>query len=335
MNKKIIITAVLFFSLNIIYSESKFKLNLEQSFGFKNGHLGEYALVKEPNYSDDKLSYLNWEVKNQFYTNIALNGSYKDLLFSSDFSVSLPGYCGKMEDSDWWNNLYDNHPAADPTKDYKTHFSVHDNYLDYDFSFSEELSYKFNISQRFILAPKLSFEYSNIKFSGKDGEGWHGKVKSENGSSYRTEYTSDEIDHLYWSGTVIEYNRIQYSLWTGVNLNFYASNFCFNLGFDISPYTYTYNEDNHHGPTANTGRDYVDICQDFFSACKINMGFSYAINKLEILFNYNYYYLNRIRGKNYIKDASATKYSESTNTEGGADAEFNSLSVGLKYHFIK
>ena len=89
MNKKIIITAVLFFSLNIIYSESKFKLNLEQSFGFKNGHLGEYVLIKKPNYSDDKLSYLNWEVKNQFYTNIALNGSYKDLLFSSDFSVSF------------------------------------------------------------------------------------------------------------------------------------------------------------------------------------------------------------------------------------------------------
>lgn len=331
MNKKIIITAVLFFSLNIIYSESKFKLNLEQSFGFKNGHLGEYVLIKKPNYSDDKLSYLNWEVKNQFYTNIALNGSYKDLLFSSDFSVSLPGYCGKMEDSDWFNNFYDNHPAADPTKDYKTNFSVHDNYLDYDFSFSEELSYKFNVSQWFILAPKLSFEYSNIKFSGKDGEYWYGKEKSENGSSYYTEYNSNEIVHDYCSGKGIEYNRIQYALWTGVNLNFYASNFCFNLGFDISPYTYTYNEDNH----LLTYTDFVDICQDFFSACKINMGFSYAINKLEILFNYNYYYLNRIRGKSYGKAASATKYSEYTATEGGADAEFNSFSVGLKYHFIK
>lgn len=331
MNKKIIITAVLFLSLNIIYSESKFKLNLEQSFGFKNGHLGEYALIKKPNYSDDKLSYLNWEVKNQFYTSIALNGSYKDLLFSSDFSVSLPGYCGKMEDSDWFNNFYDNHPAADPTKDYKTHFSVHDNYLDYDFSFSEELSYKFNISQWFILAPKLSFEYSNIKFSGKDGEYWYGKEKSENGSSYYTEYNSNEIVHDYCSGKVIEYNRIQYALWTGVNLNFYASNFCFNLGFDISPYTYTYNEDNH----LLTYTDFVDICQDFFSACKINLGFSYTINKLEILFNYNYYYLNRIRGKSYGKAASATKYSEYTATEGGADAEFNSLSIGLKYHFIK
>ena len=192
MKKLLLSLALAFFSFPIFSVSLKdFSLSVEPLFGMKWGQIDEYVLAKESNFSDDKLSELNWEIKPELYVGLKIMGGWKGFFQESYFSAGIPMKSGQMFDSDWLNAMpYSLSPSDGVTyanavsHDYKTCYSEHDNYLEYDFSFGFKGGYEFKIFDIFKIKPSIAFEYQNIRFSGKDGEGWYGYGSRKKSGDY-------------------------------------------------------------------------------------------------------------------------------------------------------
>ena len=187
--------------------KTDFSLSVEPLIGIKNGQVNEYVFLKESNYDCDKLSELNWEIKNEFYSGLKLNGGYKNVFLEAGFTAGFPMECGTMKDSDWLNNN-----SASVTKtsghDYKTHYSESDNYIDYDISASLKTGYSFKLPELKKISTKISpffeFEYQLFKFTAKNGTAWYG---NETDGYYAAWNDEENRSIKYFSGDVISYKR--------------------------------------------------------------------------------------------------------------------------------
>ena len=146
-----------------------FSLEAEPWFGLKSGQLDELVFLKSSDYSDDKLSELNWEINHEYYAGIKLNGGFRNFFSETSFFAGIPSKVGGMKDSDWLNVKI----TGAEDYQYKTNYSESDNYLRYDFSYDLKLGYIFNLpelkSLEISIKPFLGFQYKDIKFDGKNG----------------------------------------------------------------------------------------------------------------------------------------------------------------------
>lgn len=86
-----------------IFSETKENnLHLEVSgfFGIKNGEQNEFVYTKVNN-AYEKLSQLDWTMKDLFYSGAKINFLYKNFSFSAAGAGFFPKESGIMTDSDW------------------------------------------------------------------------------------------------------------------------------------------------------------------------------------------------------------------------------------------
>ena len=317
-----------------------FSLSVEPLFGLKCGQIDEYVFLKESNFSNDKLSELNWEIKPELYYGIKIQGAWRRFFEESYFSTGIPMETGLMMDSDWQNNQ----PTAVALenaqgRNYKTAYSEHDNHLDYDINFGFKGGYKFKIFDWFTAKPAIAFEYQNIKFTGKNGKGWYGYGSDENQSfraknGYYAAYNDSENQTVIkFSGRIITYNRIADYLWLGSDFSFiipceFLKNFTFDTGFFFAPYVYAVSYDSHLGREY----DFADKTTGFFAAFKWNLGTEYKINERHsILLSANYFYMRVLRGDDYQKKSSETTYNKSNDCDGGAGAKYFDMTLSYRF----
>lgn len=313
--------------------KTDFSLSVEPLIGVKNGQVNEYVFLKESNYDCDKLSELNWEIKNEFYSGLKLNGSYKNVFLEAGFTAGFPLECGTMKDSDWLNN---NSSEVTETSghDYKTNYSESDNYIDYDISASLKTGYSFKLPELKKISTKISpffeFEYQLFKFTAKNGTAWYG---SETDGYYTAWNDEKNRKILYFSGDVISYKRQNFIFWLGGSIAFnLPKDFSVGAGFKFSPFVYSESIDCHH----LRGLYFLDIVSDFCSLFNYNFNTEYKIDsKKSICLNADYLYMKTLRGKSYSSDSQKwSKDNELKDSEGGADQHCFNISLSFKYKFF-
>ena len=342
MKKHIFSLIFAFFSLSAFaVNLEDFSFSVEPLFGMKWGQIDEYVFLKESNFSDDKLSELNWEIKPEWYCGLRIGGEWKKFFAETSVSFGIPKNTGLMMDSDWLNN----DPAsvspkiASKASNWKTNYSESDNYLNYDINFSLKGGYNFQVLDWLKILPALSFDYENIKFTAKNGTKWYGS-SSANGYYLSSSSASAESFSIYnkygYNGTDIEYNRIIYNFWLGSDFSIkLPKNFEFKTGFFFSPYIYAVSYDSHvlkAKVNPNNPSDYADLTIGFFGAFKWNWGISYKITERHFVsLNASYFYMRVLRGDDYQKSSNENSYKKASDADGGAGAKY--FDITLSYRF--
>lgn len=311
---------------------SDFYLEVEPLFGLKNGLVDEYVFLKNPIYSDDKLSELNWDVKNEFVVGANFKAVYKLFYLQTSLIAGIPAKSGLMKDSDWMNND-PNEVSATSGYDYKTNYSESDNNIDYDFSsginFGAIFSFFNERAVHLNLTPFFGFEYQIFNFTAKDGTGWYGHkidgyYRAWNDSSNRTIYN--------FSGDVISYKRQNFILWLGGNLEFELPyNFVLGAGIKVSPWIYSESVDNHWKSSV----DFLDAVSGFFSIMDISFSAEYKFTpKTSICLNADWLCSRLLRGDNYNKSHSADIWGKSPYADGGAAQKYLNFYISFRYRFL-
>lgn len=316
--------------------KTDFSLSVEPLIGIKNDQVNEYVFLKEPIYDCDKLSELNWEIKNEFYSGLKLNGGYKNVFLEAGFTAGFPIKCGTMEDSDWLNNNISASVTETSGHNYKTNYSESDNYIDYDISASLKTGYSFKLPELKKISTRISpffeFEYQLFKFTAKNGTGWYGnEIKTE---GYYAAWNDEENRSIkYFSDDVISYKRQNFIFWLGGSIAFnLPKDFSVGAGFKFSPFVYSESIDCHH----LRGLYFLDIVSDFCSLFNYNFNTEYKIDsKKSICLNADYLYMKTLRGKSYSSDSQKwSKDNELKDSEGGADQHCFNISLSFKYNFF-
>ena len=323
--RKIFISLIFaFFSLSIFaLNVEDFSLSVEPMMGIRNGQIDEYVFLKNSKYSDDKLSELNWEIKNEIIMGAKLHSSWRHFFSELSFSFGIPRNSGEMRDSDWLNIQYTNQSSYL----YKTNYSESDNHLDNDFSFGIKGGYDFLIKERFHIKPAIAFDYSNIKFTAKGGTCWYGKSKTGGGYYAYNDQKNQTASTL--SGSVIDYKRVSDYLWLGSDFSVtLPKNFIINAGFFFSPYAYVVSYDTH----LVRGDEFADLTIGYFSAFKGNLGTTYEITKRHsVSLTAAFFYLKTIRGDSYSKKSGENFFKNLDSTKGGAGAKYFDITVSYKF----
>ena len=339
MKKIIFSLAFAFFSLSAFaLNWEDFSLSVEPLFGLKAGQVDEFVFLKDSQASSDTLSELNWEIKPEFYYGFKLNGGWKQFFANTRLSFGIPKNTGLMIDSDWHNTSPSEVSAEKAAgHDYKTAYSEHDNHLDYDLNFGFKLGYDFSVKEKYKILPAFAFDYSNIKFTAKNGYGKYGygtdkTFKTKNGYYAQYQDTENQYRVSYNGMRIATYNRITYFFWLGSDFSAdLPKNFEVNTGFFFTPYIYAVSYDRH----LTRSIDFADLTIGFFGAFKWNLGATYNITpKHSVSLNAEYLYMRVLRGKDYFKQASSNTYKESSEADGGAGAKYFNLTLSYKFKIL-
>lgn len=313
--------------------EPDFFLDVEPLFGLKNGLVDEYVFLKNSAYSSDKLSELNWDIKNEFFAGANFKAVYKCLFLKTGFKAGLSAISSKsglMKDSDW-RNL----EAEDAGNyQYKTNYSESDNHIDYDFSTFIEAGGRFKFFReknvRVNLCPFLGFEYQIFKFTATDGTAWYGNILSEGYQAEWNDISNRKVETF--SGDVISYKRQNFILWLGGNLEFELPyNFVLGAGIKVSPWIYSESVDNHW----LRSMDFLDAVSGFFSIMDISFSAEYKFTpKTSICLNADWLCSRLLRGDNYNKSHSADIWGKSPDADGGAAQKYLNFYISFRYRFL-
>lgn len=181
LKKKIIILLFLMSTFAIAGQKQEFSF----SVGVVNGKAGEY--VYNPD-TGQKISYLDWEIKNIPVFIGEYKYSYNNfeagIKFKKNFSEISSG---RMKDYDWYSQEDDKATEKDYGK--PSAFSDNKNYVENLFSFDINTRYWFNHNKYFKTGPVLGVRYDYFKFKDKGG--------------YQYEYGLDgECDVHYLGGDI-------------------------------------------------------------------------------------------------------------------------------------
>ena len=294
------------------------QVDIAPSFGLKSGQLGEYVFLSDCSYSDDTLSYLQWNYKNP-YIALKTDFAYKRLSLENSVYYGWGIFRGEMTDSDWQNVMYSNLSASQ----YKTNYSESDNFTKRDVGVSTKLSFAFLPLEFLKIKPFAAVDFSYMRFTARGGDYSYGK---QYGNFF---YAYDDDEHNYtgaFSGDVLYYRR--WSLWTWLGAGIEAAGERLRSGFDLalSPYYFAADVDTH----CLTGMRYVDMAEEAFAAWKIAYFIEAAVTKRSAIgFQISYLDTDVLRGKTYHKSISGGKYEQDSTSECGIDER--SLNLSLYY----
>lgn len=332
MKKLILSLAIAFFSFSAFaVNLEDFSLSVEPLFGLRRGQIDEYVFLKKSNFSNDKLSELNWEIRPEWYYGFNIHGGLKQFFVETGLKFGVSGETGQMMDSDWLNAQTTSKKAAG--HDYKTCYSEHDNHLDYDINFKIKSGFEFKIFEIFGIKPSFSYDYQNIKFTGKNGKGFYGYGKDQNFYNENKYYAAyDDTANQYvkeFSGRVITYQRELSLLWLGSDFSVdLPLHFSLTAGFFFAPYVYAVSYDCH----LTKNEDYADLTKGSFSAFKWNLGAEYKLNdRHSFSIIASWFRMNELRGENYEKESSKSSFKKSSAVDGGAGARYFDLCFSYRF----
>lgn len=324
---KRLITFLFFIVQFSILIAHDFHFSLEPKIGIKCGQISEFVFLKNSFYDDDKLSELNWEIKNEFFIGIESEIEYKGFFCKTQLSFGIPAKTGLMIDSDWLNVQIPNLENYQ----YKTNYSESNNFLEKDILIGIQIGKKIKAYENKFLSfyanPFIGFDYSSIKFTAKDGTAWYGKNLPP--VSRWNDVKNSSISKL--SGDVVSYERSTYIFWIGQDFYFDFSKFLCNLGFQIAPFIYSESIDTHF----KRNKNFADKTAGFLSAYKLTFNAGYKINSQNfIMLNSDLFFTEKLRGDSYSKSTSKTKYSKIQDSDGGASENYFNISISWRYIFL-
>ncbi len=332
MKKYLISLVFAFFSLGTFaFNKEDFSFSLEPLMGLKNTRLDEYVFYKDSIYPTDKLSELNWEIKNEFFMGTNITGNWKNFFIQTGFTFAIPKNGGNMKDSDWrniylpnqWWNLY------------KTNYSEHDLKLNHDFSFNFKTYYEFQLKEKFSIKPAFLFDYKDTKATAKGGTCWYGNgiYDEENKPIFWYPYNDPSNSEIFnMSGDNVSYRRASYILWLGSDFSFSPSEQVeIGAGFFFSPYTYALSYDTHF----QRNLKFADLTIGYFAAFKSNLNIAYKITKKHaVSLSADFFRMKTIRGKSYTKPAENSHYSTDNSSESGAGERSFALTLAYKVKLL-
>ena len=303
-----------------------FTFSLSPSFGIKSGEMGEYVFLKDCSYSDDKLSYLQWNFKNPY---IALESDmgYKAFSIENKVSYGFGAFTDSMTDSDWQNVCF----SALENCQYKTNYSESDNFTKRDVSVSTKASLSFFPLDWLCLKPLFALDFEYMRFAAKGGKYYYGK---QYGYFYYKYNDSKNNSTGSFSGDVLWYRR--WSLFTWLGFGAKARLFdkiSLEADFFISPYSFALDIDTH----CLTSTRYIDIIETSFNSYKISLSLITPLaEKSEIGLNFSFLSSALSRGKTYSKDLNShfSKYLQDTSSECGMDEKTFNISLFYKFYLF-
>jgi outer membrane protease len=296
----------------------KYSFSIGPQFGFASGLALE--VVYPENTKADLLSELRWDMKPIYYMGIRFEADRiepveKPAFFSSlSFKAGFPGDSGLMEDRDWLSK----------ENDALTHFSSHANrtaefyWLDITAGVSMPVKKYFNL--------KLFLNGSWMRFSyvARDG---YAKYAKEAGNPQTYYPIENDPYRFLFSGLVIRYT--QNWLLTAAGFAISAklpSLFTFELSFQISPFTFCFDKDEHILRNY-TYIDYTGWGLFLEPAAKI----LFTARRLEFSFEYALRHIGNTRGETLISDSGGDFYS--LNSKAGTGLSVIESRTVVKFRF--
>lgn len=236
--KKLISTILFTLLLPLFcFAQNAFHFSLAPRVSFTYGELNEILY----GYNGEIVSQLDWNQKPLLNLGLEASASYKRLIVSALFDYSIPLGTSYMYDSDWDNTTkysYTTHPLISLK------------------NLNAELTFRYILqpASEIFFTPELQLKYMYSSFESDKGSG----------TRYDRQIKVYEVD----------YNRHSFFIFAGFSfgLNIF-SRFLFNIGLFISPWTYHYCTDYHHG--VKNPFSTVEIQHNIFS--KIKIGFDTAL----------------------------------------------------------
>lgn len=338
MKKLPLILTLQFFSFLAAAQIKKtdFSFSVEPLFGLKNGVVDEYVYKLDCSYPDNKWSELNWDIKDELYGGIKLNGSFKNIFLETSFTAAIPKSSGITKDSDWRNIEKSNAENYQ----YKTHYSESDNYIDYDIGAKVKAGYEFKLLQdkkvKLSLKPFAEFQYENFQFTTKDGTAWYGSETNDywyswDDVSHRTvKKLSDESNY---NGKSISYQRQNLIIWLGSDFKVeLPKNFTVLAGFKVSPYLYSESIDSHYLRSLY----FLDVTPGYFSVFDANLGVEYTLTKKQsFILGAEGFYTKTLEGDDYINNIKKWYINKkSKDADGGSAQRYINITFAYKYRFL-
>lgn len=297
------------FVLNIVipvFSFSNFWWNISLNFEGKIGTTDE--LVYENN---KKISLLEWETPFlpaiSFRNQLGLSNFVFDIFYSSAIPVKI----GTMCDYDYILGTSNN----------ISNFSKHELFVDKDFTFEVNTSWKSPSFGKMFIVPNIGFSYTNKKFCAQNGYLQY----PENGNNWTGNEDKEKL-----LGTVISYEQSIWDISVGLKLGFKLTEF-FQIGLEGKYYPYLHIDtiDSHFlrqiqfYDTMRNGQGGKIIFDIEAYPFKNNRDFGLKMACI--------YEKISCRGYSYFSDIglSSSDFSKLDNVKSGLDSEYFFISVGM------
>lgn len=304
MKKQIFIFVILsFFQLNIFSNENSdflntnaIKFTLSPEFSLKNGTINEFSYIESPNGQLDKLSELNWELKNNINLGAKANIEFNKFDFEFSCLFGIPKESGTLKDSDWKN--FDSNYNINPFL--KTNYSKSQNKITYDTDITFLVDYNIYSNTYIYCKPFIAFNYSKTQFYAKDGIGWYGD-KNSTGLTYDSAWDSSDARYID-SLLPIEYSNTKYTLFLGLKTSFWITSDCFiSSDMGISAFVYVDSLDAHfYDSNGNNKNYYNDKMYSFFNDIIFNINLNYNFTKkFSARVDFDLDFLTTIQGESF------------------------------------
>ncbi|MDR1127840.1 MAG: omptin family outer membrane protease [Treponema sp.] len=296
-----------------------FSFSLETTVGFLYGQ-GEEIVYK--NNSDKYLSELLWDLKPLLYYGAALSFEARapswPVGFYTDLSVKMgiSGRSGIIEDRDWLHK----------EKDYMTHYSRHDNYIEDARFFDWDLGAAFRLNPGGAFNPALSlfwrFSYMELRWLSRDGYIQYGANSGLSGSSLIP--WEDSFSKSETPGPGIQYTQMWILASPGVAASFPISSFfALDCAFTVSPFIRAAAEDLHL--LKNT--QFEDSIQGGLALEPEIRVFFFPNSRCSLSLRVSWRSIRGTKGYSRFKTAGAETYSPG----GASGAGFHALDTGISF----
>lgn len=322
-------------SFHFVFADDKNKLSFSPFYSLRNGMLYEYVLVTDyaSNFTQ-KLSELDWPVKNISYAGIQLDTKINFVNIHFSFAHGFEKQSGFMEDYDWLDctALNDKYYFINPSL--CTNKSINENYLKNANTIDLNLQFDINPVADFHILPFAGFSYNYYDFIGSNGYGWYGD-KDHTNKEYNVAYYDPEAK--FYSLCGIEYKRNIYDFYIGAELNYiFFNKLSLSTSFAVSPFMQIYSIDFHHSNMAGTyGTHYHDLMTGYFKHFLISEKAAFKFNSnCSLYFNFDFSIQNKIYGRTFISGSdSYTKNNLTKMTFAGCEGKYWQLSAGAAFTF--
>ena len=164
---------------------------IDLSLGLVNGKTGEHLYTYD---TEERVSYLRWQIKNIPIVIVNFSHSFENLEFSLGGKRNIGSKkSGRMRDYDWYTSAEDGVDA----KYYGNLSNFSDNYnkIDKLLSIDANAKYWFRHSENFKSAPIIGFKYDEFKFHGYGGIQYNYNPDGTLHSSFSTGDSSGGVEY--------------------------------------------------------------------------------------------------------------------------------------------
>lgn len=268
MKRSFLAFLTLFFLLNRVYAEKSqkkdyLKMKITPEVYLMNGMINEYVFSSSCLNTGNKLSELQWDIKNVPVIKLNADFDILDYLFTGlTGAFVIPYSSGNMQDYDWLNSTTARWRNDDPCA--LTNYSKHNNKINKCLSLSILLGGNIYLPVEIKLTPYVGYLYEFIGFDGTDG--FH-------------IYKSNNYIPGTFTGKVISYSQEINSCIIGMKFSIETiPRTCIAGNFGISPALTFLNAFDYHYLNSSTGTVYWDSFSNLL-LIQADLSIQYKFNK--------------------------------------------------------